>query len=276
MAPSSPRILFPALLLCTPLLILLSSGIARLVQSPGLTSPLDSNANTSPSALVNEVLSGSHSGDTTVKVAVPFGFNATDNEFRFSSYEGDELKKRALTWVQALAGGLDSLGRLNGPRSQGSPWNDYNQLAEKGWTVHENLPERYILGKPTVDFNGPEGPYAKLKISQSQSFEVTAAQAEGFTNCYREDNVATGAYFSNIYNVPSGAIIAEANFGALHQLNKNGFGANHPTLPPLGTRLPDLRRWSDVVWLVWARQAGVQKTSLKYVFRHDIATTETK
>lgn len=88
--------------------------------------------------------------------------------------------------------------------------------------------------------------------------------------------VATGAYFSNIYNVPSGAIIAEANFGALHQLNKNGFGANHPTLPPLGTRLPDIRRWSDVVWLVWATQAGVQKTSLKYVFRHDIATAETK
>lgn len=102
MAPSSPRLLFPALLLFTPLLILLSSGIARLVQSPGLTSPLDSNANTSPFALVNDVLSGSHSGDAIAKVAVPFGFNTTDNEFRFSSHEGDELKKRALTWYDMI------------------------------------------------------------------------------------------------------------------------------------------------------------------------------
>lgn len=68
--------------------------------------------------------------------------------------------------------------------------------------MHENLPERYILGKPTVDFNGPEGPYAKLKISQSQSFEVTAAQAEGFTNCYREDNVSNWSSYETPPSYP--------------------------------------------------------------------------
>lgn len=102
MAPSSPRLLFPALVLCTLLLILLSSDIARLVQKPGLASPINSNANTNPSARANDVLSGLHSGDAIVKVAVPFGFNASDNEFRFSSYEGDELKKRALTWYDMI------------------------------------------------------------------------------------------------------------------------------------------------------------------------------
>ena len=50
---------------------------------------------------------------------------------------------------------------------------------------------------------------------------------------------------------------------------------NHPT-PNL---VPDLHRYSDVVWLEWAKQCqdtGVWPNSLRYIFNHDIVTDDTQ
>lgn len=76
--------------------------------------------------------------------------------------------------------------------------------------------------------------------------------------------------------MPNRAIIGTANFGAVYRLTNNRRGSDNTNLPPLSTRLPDLRLWSDIVWLVWAKQASEQKGLLKYIFKHDIETADTK
>lgn len=66
---------------------------------------------------------------------------------------------------------------------------DFVDEKENGWTVSKGIPERDVFTRPTTDYNGVGGPYAELGISQSKSFEITAAQYGSFRNCYRDDNV---------------------------------------------------------------------------------------
>ena len=41
-------------------------------------------------------------------------------------------------------------------------------------------------------------------------------------------------------------------------------------------RLPLVTKWSQIVSIVWAERAETQVGSLKYVFKHDVVTAETK
>ena len=43
--------------------------------------------------------------------------------------------------------------------------------------------------------------------------------------------------------------------------------------------IPDAHRWSEIVWVIWQRQAqssGADPSSLKYIFKHGIITENTK
>ncbi|KAL8994255.1 MAG: hypothetical protein Q9169_005724 [Polycauliona sp. 2 TL-2023] len=267
MSPSAPRALLSVLLLGS-ILFALILNFARYTEPSSSVVAIDSDAK-NPATLITNALS---------KIAVPFGSNSSHDLQFSSSHEDDlvELKKRALTWQQALDNGLAALNLLNGPRQQSSPWTQYQQLAENGWTVHDAVPEAAIA-PITDDYKVPGGPYESLKIDPGNSFEVSVVQNQKFDNCYRKGNDGTTAAFTNIYNGPNGAIVAEANYGALQKLIKDKRNIPHPDGGGVATRLPDLRQWSDVVWLVWAqRVAADRKGLLKYVFRHNVATFATK
>lgn len=41
--------------------------------------------------------------------------------------------------------------------------------------------------------------------------------------------------------------------------------------------LPNVSRWSDVVWILWKYMAGAERAhTLKYIFRHEVATKFTR
>ena len=45
---------------------------------------------------------------------------------------------------------------------------------------------------------------------------------------------------------------------------------------PWQERLPDVQKWSDVVGIIWADEAGDSAGALKYILRQSIVTPETK
>ncbi|KAL8670986.1 MAG: hypothetical protein Q9168_004500 [Polycauliona sp. 1 TL-2023] len=275
-SPTTPRAILPLILLSSILLALILNLAHHGAHS---SAPILVNSHdTTPTTLIVEVLS---------KIAVPFGSNSTREVHFTSSYDSStELKKRVLTWQEALDGGRDSLTLLDGARQQPSSWNRYEQLAvsfhlssgsmENGWTVDDEIPEEDI-GGVTDDYNEPEGPYDSLNISPAKAYEIRVDQDQEFNNCHRKDNDATRAFFSNIYNGPDSAIVAETNIGALQKLIKDGRDGPHPDGGDVNTRLPDLRRWSDITWLLWAHHAtDARKGLLKYVFRHNVVTASTR
>ncbi|KAL8721270.1 MAG: hypothetical protein Q9225_002012 [Loekoesia sp. 1 TL-2023] len=44
----------------------------------------------------------------------------------------------------------------------------------------------------------------------------------------------------------------------------------------LRDHVPKLNRWSDVVWFIWAKQAGNQAGNLRYIFRDNITNDDTR
>lgn len=90
----------------------------------------------------------------------------------------------------------------------------------------------------------------------------------------------TGAVFREIYNVQSRTIIGDYNYGPLFRLNEKPRADKDKAegLGPAENRLPDIQRWSDITWAVWAELARQLRAhnDLKYIFKHDIRTTSTK
>lgn len=191
--------------------------------------------------------------------------------------------------------GTDSVGHVHVRAA------NYRRL---GWTVEDIFSRAGLLLRSqwwNFQWHGLMDCIAGLRISQSQLCEVRVDQGESFDDCCRRDNVSKLVGLFHPYmrlrcvcvnpadvpctcaqvsllrqqpNVPSGAMVTGSKIGALRKLNRNGFGAS---APPVGTRFPDRRRWYNIVWFMWARQAGVRKkTSLKYIFRYDTITLETK
>lgn len=66
------------------------------------------------------------------------------------------------------------------------------------------------------------------------------------------------------------------NYSPAYML-KEGYKNRGEALPPdWATMLPDVQRWSDLTWILWASLAGPKTGQLKYIFRHDIITHVTK
>lgn len=65
-------------------------------------------------------------------------------------------------------------------------------------------------------------------------------------------------------NVKDGWIVSLNNFSPAYKASKKGY------------ELPDLRHWSDINALMWADMAGGSANTLRFVFRHQIVTKESK
>ena len=63
-------------------------------------------------------------------------------------------------------------------------------------------------------------------------------------------------------------IIAWENRSPLAEIDKR--------VPGWEQRLPQVRKWSDVVWIIWKDKAGPDASKLKYIIRTNIATPETQ
>lgn len=77
--------------------------------------------------------------------------------------------------------------------------------------------------------------------------------------------VTYGNYLDTL-NPKDGVILADRNYSPAVMDSK------------AGAKLPDLQRWSDVVWLLWAmacEEEGVGVGNLKYVFRVNIINDDT-
>lgn len=90
----------------------------------------------------------------------------------------------------------------------------------------------------------------------------------------------TGAQYLQSY-IPSetkGTIFASENVSPQQSIAMYRRQNNLPQLTEAQLRdhVPKLNRWSDVVWFVWAKQAGNQAGNLRYIFRDNVINDDTK
>lgn len=88
----------------------------------------------------------------------------------------------------------------------------------------------------------------------------------------------TGAFYFNFFNVPGKAIVGTFNFAPTYQLLQKDEYKNF-RYEDLAPYVPEIRQWSDVVWIEWAdqaQQAGVPADSLIYLFKHSCVTKDTQ
>ncbi|KAL8914694.1 MAG: hypothetical protein Q9171_000707 [Xanthocarpia ochracea] len=131
------------------------------------------------------------------------------------------------------------------------------EALSNGWSwrggIHGAPPEELFssmerLGIPT-DIDSVRSVYLKQDKSFMDSF--------GHLN-----TPPTGGLYYNTF-IPTGrTIIAEANFS--------------PKFKGQGRTVPPLWRWSDVIWLCWTEEAGFLAPLLRYIFRSNIITPETR
>lgn len=80
--------------------------------------------------------------------------------------------------------------------------------------------------------------------------------------------------YHNGYNVKAGAIVAIENVSPEYCA---GQVENPPTGAALAALVPDINRWSDVVFGIWADTAGsVMSHGLDYIFRDNVVNDDTK
>lgn len=83
---------------------------------------------------------------------------------------------------------------------------------------------------------------------------------------------ATRAYFNNYMNIRGKTIVGASNESPSHLINRR-------TYPDWEERLPDVKYFSDALWIEWATVARSQRTplaanDLKYIFMRDILSNE--
>ncbi len=80
--------------------------------------------------------------------------------------------------------------------------------------------------------------------------------------------------YNNGYNVKAGAIVAIENASPEYCAAQV---ENPPTGAALAALVPDINRWSDVVFGIWADTAGkVMSHGLNYIFRDNVVNEDTK
>ncbi|KAL8692745.1 MAG: hypothetical protein Q9218_002282 [Villophora microphyllina] len=211
---------------------------------------------------------------SAVLANVPSSFGRLDG-FRFSPLiantnrtPDDALRKRDLTWQQALDDGGDILAKLAGPGQQ-SVWSTVQQLTDNGWTVTDAEPDY----QTNEYYGGANGPYNTLHIRQSTGYQVIAKQDRSFSNCHSDDVERTLGLYRNIYNVVGRTIVGTYNYSPLYYA-----AMNHPG-PDLSPYVPRVYQYSDIMFILWADQVrhyGVAASTLRYIFKHEIVTPSTR
>ena len=144
---------------------------------------------------------------------------------------------------------------------KGSPWTDPKSLEDYGWAESDteykweyNAPDNDI-GPALKDLGVSTDAFDNIKYGYWHTGE---SKHDGHTY------PPTFGFYQNVFNVKSGVVIADSNFGPDYEKK---FGTTAETVP--------LKQYSDVVFLAWQKQAGNNIKNLKYVFRHKIVNPAT-
>ncbi|KAL9595389.1 MAG: hypothetical protein Q9219_006464 [cf. Caloplaca sp. 3 TL-2023] len=156
---------------------------------------------------------------------------------------------------------------------QSSPANaprfSYDDLGNNGWTLND-----YELPFPLED--AVLQSMASLQIPREESFNtrVKADLTNEFPNFLGVMTEPDGGEYYNIYNPTGGAIFAIDNTSPAYCVN---WGNPNPyTGNALLARVPQMRTWADVVWAIWAHEAGDRASGLRFIYRDNIVTPVTR
>ncbi|KAL8933167.1 MAG: hypothetical protein Q9216_006493 [Gyalolechia sp. 2 TL-2023] len=169
-----------------------------------------------------------------------------------------KLVKRAVNYRSYVCKGDVALGMIIQDPPATQTWTQQD-LTNNGWTTVNDVKEVSADLLPALQGLGV--PHAPDRIHP-----VFADQQNPYTDRNGHPNTppTQGFYHSKyIPDANKGAIISEASFSPRFKAGPTG-------------EIPRLNRWSDIVWFLWAREAGEQAKNLRYVFRDKINNDETR
>lgn len=181
----------------------------------------------------------------------------------------DYNSDQGLDFAQYVSKGKDHLTNLQDDCGQPSKWTAYTDLASQGWsTTTDSTSIRLFDG--TALTNALD--YLKLSKAASDQFEVTDRHNTK-TQQGKDTYYPTNANYNNKYN--AGLITAQNNEGPLYTGPDK---RNNPPVTGDPYPFPELRQWSDIVFLEYQRLMTKTKQpldSLKGVLRQEIKNEDT-
>ncbi|KAI4122663.1 MAG: hypothetical protein LQ341_007285 [Variospora aurantia] len=142
-----------------------------------------------------------------------------------------------------------------------------------GWTVQDDFPRDM-----TGDLKGAVEAF-QISSSPDDLRRIETTQSKPFTNQKDEyqKEPSSGSYLQS-YIPKSGAIIASVNTSPQQNIAQYRRSINEPqlTAAELKHQVPKLNRWSDVVWFIWAREAGNEAGNLRVIVRDNVINDDTK
>ena len=113
-----------------------------------------------------------------------------------------------------------------------------------------------------------------LKIPKwGANIDRSADQNVPFHNCKHSHNDPTDGEYYALLNPKGKTITSVSNFSPMYRL-KQKLGSHLPA--DWTERLPDVYRWSDVIWILWKDVAKEKAGDLKYIFKHNVITEQTR
>ncbi|KAI4180494.1 MAG: hypothetical protein LQ346_006980 [Caloplaca aetnensis] len=135
-------------------------------------------------------------------------------------------------------------------------------LKKNGWSTYSDANSVSPDLLPALDGLGV--PHAPGDIRP-----VFANHYDGFADKSGKKVPATQGFYHNKYIPGSpgkGAILSEAKFSPAFQREKAGSKE----------AVPEMNRWSDIVWLLWAQEAGDKAGNLRFIFRDKVRNDVTR
>ncbi|KAL8828292.1 MAG: hypothetical protein Q9191_002666 [Dirinaria sp. TL-2023a] len=207
--------------------------------------------------------------------SIPASFSISTDLVLANATKEHQLKRRdvTITWDEAVAKGQRMVDMIQRGGEE-SPWTTVDQLRANGWTINVISTDQY-----TEDYNEPGGPYEQLGIDFDENRKIDCRQDRRFANCYEDENThqdPTDAQFDQVYNAQDRMIAGVYNFSPLYYAE-----LSHPNSPrsDLARYIPQPHKWSDITWVLWTYECMMQHedpTRLKYIFKHQIVTENTK
>ncbi|KAL8703780.1 MAG: hypothetical protein Q9201_003045 [Fulgogasparrea decipioides] len=220
-----------------------------------------------------------NTGQIIKKVALPFGdyLRYIPSDFPPNTEGGTpNLAKRAypntLTYADALCKGQRYWATIQAGNPDPPRFTQTN-FDESGWTENSGFPQ--------VIPDDLKTPVDSLGLLQDRADvrRIAAQQYSEFTNQngQRQDDPSGGQYLQ-VYIPSKGTIIANENISPQQSI---AMYRRDNKLPPYTAAqykdfIPEMHRWSDVVWFMWTKQAGNQAGNLRYIFRDNVINNDTK
>ncbi|KAL8748656.1 MAG: hypothetical protein Q9184_007161 [Pyrenodesmia sp. 2 TL-2023] len=107
------------------------------------------------------------------------------------------------------------------------------------------------------------------EASATRTWTTEDLKRNGWSTYNDANSPATQGFYHNKYIPGSqgkGTIISEANFSPGFQREKVGSKE----------AVPEMNRWSDIVWLLWAQEAGDKVGNLRFIFRDKVRNEVTR